>query len=113
MYHLYLEKIEYYPITTMKGFYKVLFKSGMIFYIAITKVRRSPKAYVIDADINLETGDITFKYDRMLDDSNFALPTILEKTVNIKDFFYSEWVNYSFAVEISLDISYREKYAQQ
>ena len=110
MYHLYLEKIEYYPITTMKGFYKVLFKSGMIFYIAITKVRRSPKAYVIDADINLETGDITFKYDRMLDDSNFALPTILEKTVNIKDFFYSEWVNYSFAVEISLDLSYREKY---
>lgn len=113
MYHLYLEKIEYYPITTMKGFYKVLFKSGMIFYIAITKVRCSPKAYVIDANVNLETGDITFKYDKMVDDSNYALPTILEKTINIKDFFNSEWVDYAFAVELSLDLSYREKYAQQ
>ena len=113
MYHLYLEKIEYYPITTMKGFYKVLFKSGMIFYIAITKVRCSPKAYVIDANVNLETGDITFKYDKMDDDSNYALPTILEKTINIKDFFNSEWVDYAFAVELSLDLSYREKYAQQ
>ena len=113
MYHLYLERIEYYPITTMKGFYKVLFKSGMIFYIAITKVRCSPKAYVIDANVNLETGDITFKYDKMVDDSNYALPTVFEKTINIKDFFYSEWVNYAFAVELSLDLSYREKYAQQ
>ena len=33
--------------------------------------------------------------------------------INIKDFFYSEWVNYAFAVELSLDLSYREKYAQQ
>ncbi len=113
MYHLYLEKIEYYPITTMKGFYKVIFKSGMTFYIAVTKVRRSPKAYVIDADVDLETGDITFKYDKMLSDSNYALPTVLEKTVNIKDFFYSEWVDYAFAVELSLDLSYRERYAQQ
>ncbi len=113
MYHLYLEKIEYYPFTTMKGFYKVLFKSGMTFYIAITKVRRSPKAYVIDAVVNLETGDITFKYDKMIDDSKFSLPTVIEKTINIKDFFYSEWVDYAFAVELSIDLSYREKFAQQ
>ena len=49
----------------------------------------------------------------MVDDSNYALPTILEKTINIKDFFNSEWVDYAFAVELSLDLSYREKYAQQ
>ena len=113
MYHLYIEKIEYYPITTMKGFYKVNFKSGMIFYIAISKVRRSPKAYVVDADINFETGDMTFKYDKMLDEDNYSLPTVFEKTINIKDFFYSEWVEYAFAVELSLDLSYREKYADQ
>ena len=49
----------------------------------------------------------------MLNDSIYALPTVLEKTVNIKDFFYSEWVDYAFAVELSLDLSYRERYAQQ
>ena len=113
MYHLYLNKIEYYPITTMKGFYKVTFKTGMVFYIAITKVRRSPKAYVLDAEIDLNTGDISFKYDKITDDSMFSLPTKMEKTINIKDFFYSEWVDYAFSVELNLDLSYREKYAKQ
>ena len=113
MYHLYLNKIEYYPITTMKGFYKVTFKTGMVFYIAITKVRRSPKAYVLDAEIDLNTGDISFKYDKITDDSTYSLPTKMEKTINIKDFFYSEWVDYAFSVELNLDLSYREKYAKQ
>ena len=111
MYHLYLEKIEYYKITTMKGFYKVLFKSGMIFYIAITKVRRSPAAYVVDADVNLETGDMTFKYVHTDKEDVLSLPVESEMTINIKDFFYSEWTNYAFAIELNLDLSYREKYA--
>lgn len=108
MYHLYLEKIEYYPITTMKGFYKVLFKSGMIFYIAITKVRRSPAAYVVDADVNIETGDMTFKYDIATTDGTFSFSPTQVKTVNIKDFFQSEWTEYAFAVRLNLDLSYRE-----
>ena len=112
MYHLYLEKIEYYPITTMKGFYKVLFKSGMIFYIAITKVRRSPAAYIVDADVNLETGDMTFKYDMTTADGTFSFSPTQVKTVNIKDFFQSEWTEYAFAVRLNLDLSYRERYAK-
>ena len=110
MYHLYLEKIEYYPITTMKGFYKVLFKSGMIFYFAITKVRRSPAAYVVDADVNIETGDMTFKYDIATTDGTFSFSPTQVKTVNIKDFFQSEWTEYAFAVRLNLDLSYRERY---
>ena len=113
MYHLYLEKIEYHKITTMKGFYKVLFKSGMIFYIAITKVRRSPAAYIVDADVNLETGDMTFKYDMATADGTFSFSPSQVKTVNIKDFFQSEWTEYAFAVRLNLDISYRERYAKQ
>lgn len=113
MYHLYLEKIEYYPITTMKGFYKVLFKSGMIFYIAITKVRRSPAAYVVDADVDLETGDMTFQYDMVNADGSFTLLPTQVKTINIKDFFQSEWTKYAFAVKLKLDLSYRERYAKQ
>lgn len=113
MYHLYLEKIEYYPITTMKGFYKVLFKSGMIFYIAITKVRRSPAAYVVDADVDLETGDMSFKYDMATADGTFSFSPTQVKTINIKDFFISEWTEYAFAVRLNLDLSYRERYARQ
>ena len=113
MYHLYLEKIEYYPITTMKGFYKVLFKSGMIFYIAITKVRRSPAAYIVDADVNLETGDMTFKYDMATADGTFSFSSTQVKTINVKDFFMSEWTEYAFAVKLNLDLSYRERYAKQ
>ena len=111
MFHLYLEKIEYYKITTMKGFYKVFFKSGMIFYIAITKVRRSPAAYVVDADVNLKTGDMTFKYVHTDKDDVLSLPLESEMTINIKDFFYSEWTNYAFATELTLDLSYRERSA--
>ena len=113
MYHLYLEKIEYYPITTMKGFYKVLFKSGMIFYIAITKVRRSPAAYVVDADVDLETGDMSFKYDMATADGTFSFSPTQVKTINIKDFFQSEWTEYAFTVRLNLDLSYRERYAKQ
>ncbi len=113
MYHLYIEKIEYYPITTMKGFYKVIFKSGMFFYIAITKVRRSPAAYLVDADVNLETGDMTFQYDMVNADGSFTLLPTQVKTINIKDFFQSEWTKYAFAVKLKLDLSYRERYAKQ
>jgi len=113
MYHLYIEKIEFYPITTMKGFYKVIFKSGMFFYIAITKVRRSPAAYLVDADVNLETGDMTFQYDMVNADGSFTLLPTQVKTINIKDFFQSEWTKYAFAVKLKLDLSYRERYAKQ
>ena len=113
LYHLYLERIEYHKITTMKGFYKVIFKSGMIFYIAITKVRCSPKAYKLDAEVNLETGDITFEYYSAPKDAGFSLSPTKQETVNIRDFFQSEWVNYAFALELKLDLSYRNKYAEK
>ena len=111
LYHLYLEKIEYFPITLMKGFYKVHFKSGHFFVIAITKVRCSPKAYKLDADVNLLTGDISFEYYSVPRDAGFTLSPVKQATVNIKDFFQSEWVNYAFALELKLDLTYREKYA--
>ena len=113
LYHLYLEKIEYFPITLMKGFYRVQFKSGYYFIIAITKVRCSPKAYKIDAEVNFETGDISFEYYSTPKDSGFLFYPMKKATVNIKDFFQSEWVNYAFAIELALDLSYREKYSEK
>ena len=123
LYHLYLERIEYYPITIMKGFYKITFKSGNWFYIAITKVRRSPQAFVINGNgngnctVNVESGDINYSYEVVQPNSNinninFGYKTV-SGTVNIRDFFDDKFDKAPFALEIGLDLSYREKYKEQ
>ena len=123
MYHLYLEKIEYFPITPMKGFYKVTFKSSHSDYIAITKVRCCPQAFLIngngkgDCTVDLESGDISYKYEVARVNSNisnidFSWDTI-EGTVNIRNFFDKDFEKTPFALEIGLDLSYREKYKEQ
>ena len=37
LYHKYLERVNYIPVTTMQGYYIVQFLNGIKFYIAITK----------------------------------------------------------------------------
>ena len=124
MYHLYLEKIEYYPITPMKGFYKVQFKSGHSFIIAITKVRCSPQAFLINGNgnglssVDLDTGDIHYNYEEPesistgINDLNFGWKTV-SGTVNIRDFFKEDFNKLPFALEIGLDLSYRQRYKEQ
>lgn len=108
LYHLFLEKINYYPITLMKGFYRIFFKSGMELVVALTKVRCSPMAYLIHANVNFENGDIQF-VNTTLPKNNGNMFTLIDETiiVNIKDFFTSEYRNYAFATELELDLSYR------
>ena len=123
MYHLYLEKIEYYPITTMKGFYKVQFKSGHSFFIAITKVRCGAQAFLINGNgndkctVDLVSGDINYSYETAMSTSdisnlNFGWETI-SGTINICDFFKKDFNKLPFALEIGLDLSYRQRYKEQ
>lgn len=123
MYHLYLDKIEYYPTTPMKGFYKVQFKSGHSDFIAITKVRRCPQAFLINGNgngnctVDVESGDINYSYEVSphnsgLNNFNFEYKTV-SGTINIRDFFNKEFDKDPFALEIGLDLSYREKYKEQ
>ena len=109
LYHLFLDKINYYPITLMKGFYRIFFKSGMELVVALTKVRCSPMAYLIHANVNFENGDIQFA-NTTLPKNNGNMFTLIDETiiVNIKDFFTSEYRNYAFATELELDLSYRK-----
>ena len=118
VYHKFLDKIEYHRITTMKGFYKYYFKSGQIIYVALSKVRCSPKAVVINADVNTETGDIKFKYqtsEKSASLADFRIPETKEHTINIMDkgFFTSEWLEYAFATKLDIDLSFREKFSEQ
>ncbi len=123
MYHLYLEKIEYYPITTMKGFYKVTFKSGYSDFIAITKVRCSAQAFLINGNVtgnctvDVESGDINYSYETAaavsdINNLNFGWETI-SGTVNIRDFFDKDFNKIPFSLELGLDLSYRIKYKEQ
>lgn len=114
LYHLFLEKINYYPITLMKGFYRVFFKSGMELIVALTKVRCRPMAYLIHANVNFENGDIHFECTKLEknNDSIFSLYVNEKKTVNIRDFFQSEYRHLSFATELFLDLSYRNSTKQ-
>ena len=123
LYHLYLERIEYYPITIMKGFYKITFKSGNSVFIAITKVRCSPQAFLINGNgngnctVDVESGDINYCYevaqhDSSINNINFGYETV-SGTVNIRDFFDKKFDKAPFALEIGLDLSYREKYKEQ
>ena len=123
LFHLYLERIEYYPATLMKGIYKVTFKSGNAFYIAITKVRACPQAFLINGNgignctVDVETGDINYCYEvaqhnSSINNINFGYETV-SGTVNIRDFFDKKFDKAPFALEIGLDLSYREKYKEQ
>lgn len=123
MYHLYLDKIEYYPITPMKGFYKVQFKSGHSEFIAITKVRCSAQAFLIngngtgDSTVDLESGDINYSYETAaavsdINNLNFGWETI-SGTVNIREFFDKDFNKIPFSLELGLDLSYRSLYKEQ
>lgn len=111
LYHLFLDKINYYPITLMKGFYRIFFKSGMELVVALTKVRCSPMAYLIDAKVDFENGDIKFKFTTLQkNDSSTIFPIIEEKesNINIRDFFQSNYRELAFAIPLELDLSYRQ-----
>lgn len=123
MYHLYLDKIEYYPITPMKGFYKVWFKSGHSDFIAITKVRGCAQAFLINGNgngnctVDVESGDINYSYEVSQPNSDinnidFGFKTV-SGTVNIRDFFDKKFDKLPFALELGLDLSYRSRYKEQ
>lgn len=123
LYHQFLEKIEYFPATLMKGIYKVTFKSGYSYYIAITKVRCSPQAFLINGNgishctVDVESGDINYSYEVVqrnsdLNNLNYVYKTV-SGTVNICDFFDKNFDKSPFAIEIGLDLTYRSIYKEK
>jgi site-specific DNA recombinase len=111
IYHKTLEKIEYYPISLMKGFYKIVYKGGAELTIAVSKVRSNPKAYILnDANVDYSTGDITIRYTTYESKEGFLAPQAVnnEAQVNIldKDLFYSELFEMA-CLELAIATDYR------
>lgn len=115
IYHNYLEKIEYHPANLMKGFYKIYFKGGKEYIIAINKVRNIPKAYLLPDHwtVDLENGNITTVVDHHdFSEMNFSLVGERRtEIVNIMDFFKSEF--HIHALEIGFNTDYRNTFQSE
>lgn len=115
IYHNYLDKIEYYPINHMKGFYKIQFKGGKQHTIVINKVRSIPKAYLLPDNwsVDFETGDITTIVDyHDFSEMNFSLVGERRtEIINIMDFFKSEF--HIHTLEIGFNTDYRDVFQSQ
>jgi site-specific DNA recombinase len=115
IYHIFLDSIYYYPITLMKGFYKVVYKGGNSVIIAVNKVRSTASAYLLSDNMkaNLETGDIeiTFAQFKKSDKPNkFVIPASNTITLSLQEFFKSD--KYS-AIRLELDLDYRNKFLDE
>jgi len=114
LYHKYLERVNYIPVTTMKGYYIVQFLNGVKFYIAITKVRSIAMAsllldnWTIDEKGIVTANYYTFKSNDM---KNFNMEMINKtKTMTIQEYLKSDLAKER---ALHLDLSYRERYLEK
>ena len=114
LYHKYLEKINYIPVTNMQGYYNVQFLNGVTFVIAIKKVRNQtiasplPDKWTID-----EKGIITTHIEKYTSISmkKFSLRTeITNGTMTLQEYLKSDLAKER---ALSLDLSYRKIYLDQ
>lgn len=98
----------------MKGTYKLYYKSGQVCFVIVNKVRSIQSAYALtdDANIDINTGDITFSYTK-LTNTSFAIPKSETITISIHDIFTSEYVECAAFTRIKIDANYRIKYLEQ
>ena len=114
LYHKYLERVNYIPVTTMKGYYIVQFLNGVKFYIVITKVRSTAMAsllldnWTIDEKGIVTANYYTFKSNDM---KNFNMEMIKKtKTMTLQEYLKSDLAKER---ALHLDLSYRERYLEK
>ena len=114
LYHKYLERVNYIPVTTMQGYYVVKFINGIIFDIAITKVRSIAMASPIPDKWSIdEKGIITMHLDKFTS-SNLKKFSLATETIERKSTL-QEYLKSDLAKEraLKLDLSYRERYLKE
>lgn len=114
LFHKYLERVNYIPVTTMQGFYIVKFLNGITFYIAITKVRSIAMASLLLDNWTIdEKGIITANYDTLKssDMKHFSIEMIRKtKTMTLQEYLKSDLAKEK---ALHLDLSYRERYLEE
>ena len=114
LYHKYLERVNYIPVTTMQGFYIVRFLNGITFNIAITKVRSIAMASPLPDKWDIDDkGIITTHFDKFISSNlnKFSLETeVVESKMKLQDYLKSELAKER---ALKIDLSYREKYLEE
>lgn len=102
----YIDKIQYFAVTTMQGFYKIDLKIGVTEYIAIRKTDRNPLIIRVP-DIYTINENLTLSYDYYVPSKNgdpLDFNTLERKTITIQEYFKS----YEIADRLEADFSYRK-----
>ena len=114
LFHKYLERVHYVPVTIMQGYYTIKFLNGITFIIAVTKVRSQALASILPDKWTIdEKGIITMQMDEYTSISmkNFSLKTeTIISTTTLQEYLKSDIAKQR---ALQLDLSYRERYLEQ
>lgn len=105
LYRKYIKKIEFLPVTTMQGFYKIDLNIGVTEYIAVRKTKRSPLVIKVPYSMTLND-DLTLSYTEYeISTSNYInLVSSGTKNISIQEFFKK----YSEEDRLLIDLEYRD-----
>ena len=107
LFRKYIKEINYLPVTTMQGFYRVVYASGIESIVAVKKTGNSPIFAVLPDAFEL-TDDLNIKvtsYDSTLSKQKFDFNAVRKIQITLAEFFK----NYSEDYLLDVDLSYRNK----
>jgi site-specific DNA recombinase len=102
----YIKLVQYLPVTTMQGFYKVDFKVGITIHVAVKKTNKSPIFALVPSSFEL-TDDLMLRYqtyDQTKAKQTFDFGAFAKEEITIKQFFEN------FDNELlDVNLNYRDK----
>lgn len=102
----YIKLVQYLPVTTMQGFYKVDFKVGITINVAVKKTNNSPIFALVPSGFEL-TDDLKLKfqtYDQSLAKQTYDFGAFAKNEITIQQFFN----NFDFQI-LDVNLNYRTK----
>jgi site-specific DNA recombinase len=105
LFRKYINKIEFLPVTTMQGFYKIDLNIGITEYIAIRKTKRNPLIVKVPLSLTINE-DLTISYTDydISTESYIELVSTGTKNITIQEYFKK----YSEEDVLNVDLSYRD-----
>lgn len=110
LFRKYINKVEYLPVTTMQGFYKIDLNIGVTEYIAVRKTKRNPLIIKVPFSMTVNE-DLTLTYSEydISTSSYIELVSAGPKSISIQEYFKK----YSEEDVLNVDLSYRENINQK
>lgn len=107
LFRKYIKEINFLPVTTMQGFYRVIYISGAESIVAVKKTGNSPIFAVLPEAFEL-TEELNIKitsFDSKIAEHDFDLNAVRKTEITLAEFFK----NYSADYLLPVDLLYRNK----